>query len=110
MGLLNFFDKPVPELLHLPSGSFTVDRGGEVLTNTLSSNFPPTLVEEIARQVLGVFAQAAAAQVPLTELIIRYASLKITARELRGGALIFLSPTRRLRENAPATVESPSPC
>jgi hypothetical protein len=92
MGLLNLFAKPAPTLLRLPSGSFTVDREGSVLMGTLPSSFPSGLVQDIARQVRAAFGEAAAAQLPLAELIIHYPSLKITARELRGGALIFLSP------------------
>lgn len=92
MGLLSLFDKPAPTLLRLPSGSFTADCHGTVLTNTLASSFPRVLVDEIAQQVLRVFHEAAAAQLPLAELNIHYASLKITARELRGGALVFLAP------------------
>jgi hypothetical protein len=99
MGLLNLFDKPAPTLLRLPSGSFTVDRHGLVLTNTLASSFPPMLVDEIAQQVLKVFREAAAAQLPLAELNIHYASLKITARELRGGALVFLAPKDSCKNN-----------
>ena len=91
MGLLNFFSKPAPSLLHLPTGSFTVDRDGSVLTGTLPSSFPTELVSDLANQVLTTFRQAAAAQLSLSELIINYPSLKITARELRGGALIYLS-------------------
>ena len=30
--------------------------------------------------------------IPLTELIADYSALKLTARELRGGAIIFLAP------------------
>ena len=92
MGLLNLFAKPAPTLLRLPSGSFTVDREGCVLMGTLPSSFPTGLVQDIARQVRAAFGEAAAAQLPLTELIIHYPSLKIAARELRGGALVFLSP------------------
>ena len=92
MGFLNFFRKPAPTLLRLPSGSFTVDREGCVLMGTLPSSFPSGLVKDIARQVRAAFGEAAAAQLPLTELIIHYPSLKIAARELRGGALVFLSP------------------
>jgi hypothetical protein len=110
MGLLSLFEKPVPTLLHLPSGSFTVDRQGEVLTNTLTSSFPLELVEEIAREVLEVFGQAEAAQLPLTELNVHYASLKITARALRGGALVFLCPKLHLRQEAPTPIEASSPC
>ena len=92
MGLLSFFSKTAPTLLRLPSGSFTVDREGSMLTSTLPSSFPADLVKDIACQVRAVFSEAAAAQLPLTELVINYPSLKITARELRGGAVIFLSP------------------
>ncbi len=93
MGLLKIFSKPAPGLLRLPAGSFTVDRSGRVLTETLPSNFPDELVEEIARQVLTTFREAAAAQLPLEELVVDYPSFKITARDLRGGAMVFLSPT-----------------
>ena len=92
MGLLSLFEKPAPRLLRLPSGSLTADRHGVVLTTTLPSAFPAELVAEIAEQVLRVFREAAAAQLPLAELNIHYASLKITARELRGGTLVFLAP------------------
>jgi len=92
MGLLTLFSKPAPNLLRLPSGSFTVDRDGRVLVGTISSNFPPDLLEQLGRDVLATFREAEAAQLPLSQLILNYASLRVTARELRGGALIFLSP------------------
>ena len=91
MGLLNLFAKSPASLLRLPSGSFTVDREGRVLMGTLPSSFPTELVNDIAQQVLIAFRDAAGAQLPLAELVINYPSLKITARELRGGALIYLS-------------------
>jgi len=92
MGLLSFFNKPTPALLRLPAGSFTVDRVGSVLTGTLPSSFPSDLVKDIGQQVRAAFGEAAKAQLPLTELVINYPSLKISARELRGGAIVFLSP------------------
>ena len=92
MGLLNFLSKAPPSLLRLPTGSFTVDREGSVLVGTLPSHFPATLVKDIGDQVLAAFRDAAAAQLPLTELNTHYPSLKITARELRGGAIVFLTP------------------
>jgi hypothetical protein len=39
-----------------------------------------------------LFRQARDAQMPLAEFSIHFASLRITAREMRGGAVIFLSP------------------
>jgi len=92
MGLLSLFAKPAPGLLRLPSGSFTVDCDGRILTGTLPSSFPADVVQDIARQVRAAFAEADTAQLPLTELVINYPSLKISARELRGGAIVFLSP------------------
>ncbi len=93
MGLLNVFAKSAPAVVRLPSGSFSVDRRGCVLSSTLPSSFPGRLVEDIAHQVRAAFGEAAAAQLPLAELVINYPSLKITARELRGGAIVFVFPT-----------------
>ncbi len=92
MGLLNLFAKPAPTLLRLPSGSFTVGRDGRILTGTLPSSFPAEVVKEIGQQVRAAFAEADTAQLPLAELVIHYPSLKISDRELRGGAIIFLTP------------------
>jgi hypothetical protein len=92
MGLLTMFSRTAPSLLRLPSGSFTVDREGRVLMGTLPSSFPAELVGEIAQEVLTAFRDANAAELPLSEMVISYPSLKISARELRGGAIIFLAP------------------
>jgi hypothetical protein len=92
MGLLTLFSKPAAALLKLPAGSFTVDREGSVLISTLPSIFPETLVNDIATNVLAAFRQAEPAQLTLAELVINYPSLRITARELRGGAVVFLFP------------------
>jgi hypothetical protein len=104
MGLLSLFAKPapVPELVKLPSGSFTVDRDGRVVTGTLPSSFPAGLIKKIGLEVRAAFSEAAAAQLPLTELAINYPSLKIAARELRGGAIVYLTskgPTSPMRQS-----------
>lgn len=91
MGLLNLFAKPA-SLLILPRGSFTVDKEGRVLASTLPQSFPQELAEDIALQVLAVFRSSQTARITLREIVVRYANLKITARELRGGAIIFLVP------------------
>jgi hypothetical protein len=93
MGLMSLFEKPAPVVQRLPAGSFTVDRMGRLVAQTLPSTFPENLVRDIARQVLATFQAAAAAQVPPSELVVHYSSLKLTARELRGGAIVFLVPT-----------------
>jgi len=73
MRFLKFFSKSSPTLMKLPSGGFTVDRDGGILISTLPQTFPKSLVSDIARKVLKAFKTS-------------------QARELRGGAIIFLSP------------------
>jgi hypothetical protein len=53
---------------------------------------PEALVREIGHQVLAVFKGAAAARLQFSELKIQYEAFRITAREMRGGAVIFLTP------------------
>ena len=92
MGFLKLFSKTGPAVQRLPSGSMTVDREGNVVATTVSSAYPPLLLREIAREVLDLFREARAAQIPLTEFNLHFATLRITAREMRGGAIVFLSP------------------
>ena len=93
MGFLKVFRKKPSKLLRLSAGSFTMDRRGTVLVRTLPSGFPKQLVEQIGLLVLEAFREANAAQLPLTQIQISYPNLKITARDLRGGTLVFLTPT-----------------
>lgn len=93
MGLLSIFSKPARPLLQLHSGSFSMDRGGHVLAGTLPSSFPRELVEEIGQRIAETFRDAHAIQLPLDELVVYYPGLKITAREMRGGVMVFLSTT-----------------
>lgn len=92
MGFLSFFSKPAQQPASLPSGTFSVDRTGRVLVATLPSSFPKELLTDIGQRVIKAFQDANTAQLPLNELIIQYSSLKIVARELRGGAIVFLTP------------------
>jgi hypothetical protein len=92
MGFLKLFSRSSAAVQKLPSGSFTVDRDGNIVASTVSSSYPADLLREISREVLTLFRDARAAQVPMTEFNIHFASLQVTARELRGGAIVFLSP------------------
>ena len=93
MGLLNLFSKPAPATLtRLPTGSFTLDREGQIIVSTVSSTFPAPTVQDIGRRVLDTFREAQQAHLPLSELVIHYGGFKIVARELRGGAIVYLSP------------------
>lgn len=92
MGFLSLFSKASPGVQVLPSGTLTVDRNNEILASTVSSACSQEVLQEIGDQVLGLFRQARKAQLPLSELTLNFSSLKVTARELRGGAIIFLAP------------------
>ena len=92
MGFLKRFFRSRAAVQQLPTGSVTVDRDGQVVTYTVSSAYPKTLLRDIGMEVLSIFREAREAQVPLAEISIHFASLNITARELRGGAVIFLLP------------------
>jgi hypothetical protein len=103
MGLLKLFSRSKsPGLLSLPSGSFTVDREGRLMTSTLPRSFPTDRLKEIGDCVLEAFRNARQAQIPLTEMVVHYGAFRLLARELRGGAMIFLmpqSPNQPLKSN-----------
>jgi hypothetical protein len=93
MGILNIFSRSRSnKLVKMPSGSFTLDRDGKVMSSTLPQSFPSDLVREIGDHVLTAFLKAKKAQMPLTELVVHFSTFKLLARELRGGAMIFLMP------------------
>ncbi len=69
-----------------------------IVTSTVSSAYSKSLLGEIGSEVLVLFREARDAQMPLAEVSIHYGSLLITARELRGGAIIFLLPQTALSQ------------
>ncbi|MDR3456604.1 MAG: hypothetical protein P4N60_04105 [Verrucomicrobiae bacterium] len=96
MGLLKKLFGSLAAVQQLPSGTITVDRDGRILSSTVSSTYPKPLLQTIARDVLELLREARASQMPLAEVSLHYGSLRITARELRGGAIIFLLPQTAL--------------
>jgi hypothetical protein len=90
-----FFIKPSKAtLLQLPTGSFTIDREGKLMMSTLPQTFPAAHLQAVGDQVLAAFRSAKQVQMPLAELIIQYAALKLVAREQRGGAIVFFLPAQ----------------
>ena len=102
MGILNWFAKSAPAVRKLPAGSFTVDRHGNLMTTTVGSEYPQWLLDDTAREVLLLFGEARAARMPLTGVDLNFAGLHIAAREVRGGAVIFLSPQNVFAPSSPA--------
>jgi hypothetical protein len=80
------------QIERLPSGSFSLHRGGTVVASTLPSTFPQQKMLEIGKAVLAAFKGAEAIDLPLTDLHIHFSGMLVTARELRGGTLIFIQP------------------
>jgi len=76
----------------MPAGCFAVHREGGIICSTLPHWFSEETMVEIARVVTAAFRIAGETNVTLTETFIRYRGLTIIARDLRGGALIFLTP------------------
>ena len=73
-----------------------MDRDGQVVTSTVSSAYPQGCCATSGATCWRCFARRATAQMPLAEVSIHFASLRITAREMRGGAIIFLFPQTAL--------------
>jgi hypothetical protein len=90
--LTRFKKAPKPELKRLPTGTFTIDADCRIVSSTVPGAVPNAQVRDIGRQVLAVFQGARHANLQFSELIVQYEAFKITAREMRGGAIIFLSP------------------
>jgi hypothetical protein len=90
MGIVN--KKSSGGLRRLPTGTFTVDAQGLVISSTVPQSVPAAVVGEIGRSVVAVFQSARKANMAFSEMVAQYATFKITAREMRGGAIIFLSP------------------
>ena len=101
MGLLNFFSKPNPTaLLRLPSGSFTMDRHGQLIVSTLPSTFPEDVAHDLGRAVMETFADARKVGLHLDKLVLQFGSLRVSARDLSGGAIVFFSPVTPISTSA----------
>jgi hypothetical protein len=100
MGFLKniFKTDPAREPAALPSGSFTVNPAGEILTSTVPIGFERSRLLEIGKAVVAAFREAKEAELPLGELVINFSAFNLKAREMRGGAMIFLSPRGAARK------------
>jgi hypothetical protein len=77
---------------HFPHGSYTVSATGSVVVSTLPCSFPRERMEAIGKVVLSALASARELGTPLRELAADFAGLEIRARDLAGGAIIFVTP------------------
>ncbi len=92
MGFLTKSGAGKSGLHRLPSGAFTVDAQGNLVSSTMPQWVPEDWVVQIGRQILTIFKGASGVRLPFAELRVHYEAFRITARAMRGGAIIFLSP------------------
>ena len=97
MGLLNYIPflsrSYDTDLTRLPSGTFTMDSKGTVVSSTLPTAFPQAHLKEIGRCVMESFRAAKQSRIKINEIHIHYSTLKITAKEMKGSAVVFVTPT-----------------
>jgi hypothetical protein len=75
-----------------PRGSFTVSAAGQIVVSTLPSNFPRERMLDIGNVVLTTLNSARELGTPFAELAADFAGVEIRARDLSGGAIIFVTP------------------
>ena len=75
-----------------PHGSYTVAPDGSIVVSTLPGSFPRERMEAIGKAVISALASARELGTPFTELAADFAGLEIRARDLAGGAIIFVTP------------------
>lgn len=83
-------------------GAFTIDARGRIISSTVPASFSASLQGELAGAVLRAFREAQAAQLTLTELVFEFCGLRVTAKEMRGGAIVFLHPLTQESQQAAA--------
>jgi len=92
MGLLSIFSRPKPGLRRLPTGTFTIDADCRIVSSTVPGTVSEAQVKDIGQHILHIFKGARDANIQFSELVVQYAAFKITARAMRGGAIVFLAP------------------
>jgi hypothetical protein len=80
------------EPAHFPRGSFTVSAAGKIVVSTLPASFSREKMAAIGKVALTALASARALGMPLTELAADFAGIEIRARDLAGGAIVFITP------------------
>jgi hypothetical protein len=75
-----------------PRGSYTVSASGNIVVSTLPGSFSRDRMLAIGKVVLSALSSARDLGTPFTELAADFAGVEIRARDLAGGAIIFITP------------------
>ena len=90
---MNPFTKNTPMgPARFPRGSYTLSSQGKIVVSTLPASFSKERMIEIGKVILNTLASAREIGAPFTELAADFAGLEIRARDLSGGAIIFITP------------------
>lgn len=92
MGLIKQKKTQEQSAVDIKSGSFTVDSKGKILSSTLPSSISENFLLSIAQNVLETFNNSRSVGLFADELVINFPTVKITARNMRGGAFINIAP------------------
>jgi hypothetical protein len=89
---MNRFKSRTMSPARFPRGSYTLSPSGGIVVSTLPGSFPRERMEAIGKVVLSALASARELGTPFTELAADFAGLEIRARDLAGGAIVFITP------------------
>jgi hypothetical protein len=90
---MNPFSKPKAiGPARFPRGSYTISAAGKIVVSTLPGSFSRERMLAIGNVVLSTLRSARDVGTPFTELAADFAGLEIRARDLAGGAIIFVTP------------------
>jgi hypothetical protein len=92
MGILSFWQRRHSHPSAIARREFHRSTGPPHLASTLPQSFPVSSFKKSERASFRHFGFAESAQLPYQKLSREDAALKLTARELRGGAIVFLMP------------------
>lgn len=76
----------------IPAGSFVISRSGRVLVSTFPQKVPQSVLVAVGGVVLRAFSKGEEMGMRLDHLEALYGAMRITARRLHSGALVFLLP------------------
>ncbi len=93
---MNFFrSRGEARAFDIPRGAFTYDSEGDILIGSVPTawleEFGPYLVKAFRK----AFSSAEEKGLPLTEIALHYGGARLTAKDLRGGGIVYVFPVRK---------------
>lgn len=89
---MDFLKQTEVSFKKIPSGSYTVNSAGKIISSTIPSWVPAKFLSDITTRVISTFSAARENGFVLNEVVIKFPTIKIIAREMRCGFFINLMP------------------